>query len=178
MTEPSRAMTTEAWGAVHDPPGIGIHGVGLLCAEGSAGGKKTTVKSAPQRLPQRTRHVNFRVMNGSVHLAIVQFKPRKGDYKSNLARLPQVFSQLDTLDPRPDVAVFAETALTGYFVEGGVRDVAMTAGALARDLQAQYARAVTTPRPLDVCIGFYEVWNNAFYNSALYVTLGRRAAGR
>jgi len=23
-----------------------------------------------------------------------------------------------------------------------------------------------------VCIGFYEVWNNAFYNSALYVTLG------
>ncbi|HEY8832371.1 MAG TPA: NAD+ synthase, partial [Gemmatimonadaceae bacterium] len=33
-------------------------------------------------------------------------------------------------------------------------------------------RAVTTPRPLDVCIGFYEVWNNAFYNSALYVTLG------
>jgi NAD+ synthetase len=48
----------------------------------------------------------------------------------------------------------------------------MTAGALARDLQAQYAGAVTTPRPLDVCIGFYEVWNNAFYNSALYVTLG------
>jgi len=48
----------------------------------------------------------------------------------------------------------------------------MTAGALARDLQAQYATAVTTPRPLDVCIGFYEVWNNAFYNSALYVTLG------
>ncbi|HEX9084050.1 MAG TPA: NAD+ synthase, partial [Gemmatimonadaceae bacterium] len=30
----------------------------------------------------------------------------------------------------------------------------------------------TTPRTLDVCIGFYEVWNNAFYNSALYVTLG------
>jgi NAD+ synthase (glutamine-hydrolysing) len=57
-------------------------------------------------------------------------------------------------------------------VEGGVRDVAITAGAFARDLQSQYASAVTTPRPLDVCIGFYEVWNNAFYNSALYVTLG------
>lgn len=111
-------------------------------------------------------------MNGSVHLAIVQFKPRKGDYKSNLARLPQVFSQLDQLEPRPQVAVFAETALTGYFVEGGIRDVAMTAGALARDLDAQYRQGVSTPRPLDVCIGFYEVWNNAFYNSALYVTLG------
>lgn len=111
-------------------------------------------------------------MDRSIHLVVVQFKPRKGDYTANVERLAGIFSQIDALDPRPDVAVFAETALTGYFVEGGVRDVAMTAGALARDLQAQYARAVNTPRPLDVCIGFYEVWNNAFYNSALYVTLG------
>ena len=111
-------------------------------------------------------------MDRLVHLAVVQFKPRKGDYATNLARLAGIFSQIDNLDPRPDIAVFAETALTGYFVEGGVRDVAMTAGALARDLNAQYLAAVNTPRPLDVCIGFYEVWNNAFYNSALYVTLG------
>ncbi len=127
-------------------------------------------------------------MDRSIHVVVVQFKPRKGDYASNLARLAGIFSQIDSLDPRPDVAVFAETALTGYFVEGGVRDVALTAGAFARDLhvrdvaltagafardlQAQYASAVTTPRTLDVCIGFYEVWNNAFYNSALYVTLG------
>ena len=111
-------------------------------------------------------------MDRSIHLVVVQFKPRKGEYATNLARLAGIFSQIDSLDPRPDVAVFAETALTGYFVEGGVRDVATTAGAFARDLQAQYASAVTTPRPLDVCIGFYEVWNNAFYNSALYVTLG------
>jgi NAD+ synthase (glutamine-hydrolysing) len=111
-------------------------------------------------------------MDRSIHLVVVQFKPRKGDYTANVERLAGIFSQIDGLDPRPDVAVFAETALTGYFVEGGVRDVAMTAGGLARDLQTQYSRAVTTPRPLDVCIGFYEVWNNAFYNSALYVTLG------
>ena len=111
-------------------------------------------------------------MDRSIHLVVIQFKPRKGDYATNLARLNGIFSQIDSLEPRPDVAVFAETALTGYFVEGGVRDVALTAGAFARDLQSQYASAVTTPRPLDVCIGFYEVWNNAFYNSALYVTLG------
>ncbi|MEA2707382.1 MAG: hypothetical protein QOH22_2170 [Gemmatimonadaceae bacterium] len=111
-------------------------------------------------------------MDRSIHLVVVQFKPRKGDYAANIERLAGIFSQIDALDPRPDVAVFAETALTGYFVEGGVRDVAMTAGALARDLQAQYTRAVDTPRSLDMCIGFYEVWNNAFYNSALYVTLG------
>jgi NAD+ synthase (glutamine-hydrolysing) len=125
-----------------------------------------------QRLIVPRRHGNFRGMDRSIHLVVVQFKPRKGDYTANVERLAGIFSQIDALDPRPDVAIFAETALTGYFVEGGVRDVAKTAGALARDLQAQYARAVTTPRPLDVCIGFYEVWNNAFYNSALYVTLG------
>jgi NAD+ synthetase len=111
-------------------------------------------------------------MDRPIHLVVIQLKPRKGDYAANLARLTGIFSQIDSLEPRPDVAVFAETALTGYFVEGGVRDVAMTAGALARDLQAQYTSAVNTPRPFDVCIGFYEVWNNAFYNSALYVTLG------
>jgi NAD+ synthase (glutamine-hydrolysing) len=111
-------------------------------------------------------------MDRLVHLVVVQFKPRKGDYTANLARLAGVFSQIDNLDPRPDVAVFAETALSGYFVEGGVRDVALTAGALARDLNSQYLAAANTPRTLDVCIGFYEVWNNAFYNSALYVTLG------
>ena len=113
-------------------------------------------------------------MDRLIHLVVVQFKPRKGDYAANLARLAGIFSQIDNLDPRPDVAVFSETALTGYFVEGGVRDVAMTAGALARDLNKQYLAAVNTPRPLDVCIGFYEVWNNAFYNSALYVTLGAK----
>src|SRR5256714_8622253 len=111
-------------------------------------------------------------MDRSVHLFVVQFKPRKGNYTANLARLSGIFSQIDSLEPRPQVAAFAETALTGYFVEGGVRDVAMTAAAFARDLQSQYASAVTTPRTLDVCIGFYEAWNNAFYNSALYVTLG------
>ena len=111
-------------------------------------------------------------MDRSIHLVVVQFKPRKGDYTANIARLAGIFSQIDALEPRPDIAVFAETALTGYFVEGGVRDVALTAGAFARDLQTQYLSAVNTPRTLDVCIGFYEVWNNAFYNSALYVTLG------
>src|SRR3954468_18674048 len=116
-------------------------------------------------------------MDRSIHLVVVQFKPRKGDYPANLARLAGIFSQIDSLEPRPDIAVFAETALTGYFVEGGIRDVAMTAGELARDLDAQYRQAVSKSRPLDVCIGFYEIWNNAFYNSALYVTVGGKSGG-
>src|ERR1051325_11033476 len=110
-----------------------------------------------------------------VNIAVAQFRPRKGDYKGNLARVGELFARLDADRPRPGVIVLPETALTGYFLEGGVRDHALTAGTLARDLDAAYRAAVTGPRTLDVALGFYEVWNNKLYNSAMYVTLGRGA---
>ena len=111
-------------------------------------------------------------MPPTVHLALVQLKPRKGDYLGNLERLAGLFAQVDALDPRPTVVSFAESALTGYFLEGGVRDTAVTAGTLAQDLDRIYRASVASPRPLDVTIGFYEIWNNKLYNSAMYVTLG------
>ncbi len=111
-------------------------------------------------------------MHQSVNLAIVQFKPRKGEYAANLAHLGDIFAQLDALDPRPEIAVLPETALTGYFLEGGVREAAMTAGSLAHDLHATYLGRVKSGHKLDVSVGFYEIWNNTFYNSALYVTVG------
>jgi NAD+ synthetase len=111
-------------------------------------------------------------MSQLVHLALVQLKPRKGDYRGNLERLEPVFAQVDELDPRPTVLCLSESSLTGYFLEGGVRDVAVTAGTLAADLDAMYRASATRARPLDVTLGFYEVWNNKLYNSAMYVTLG------
>jgi NAD+ synthetase len=111
-------------------------------------------------------------MHQSVNLAIVQFKPRKGDYKGNIAKLGGVFAQLDQLTPRPQVAFLPETAVSGYFLEGGVREHAVTAGTLVRDLDVQYRSAVPSLEPMDIGLGFYEIWNNSIYNSALYVTLG------
>jgi NAD+ synthase (glutamine-hydrolysing) len=107
-----------------------------------------------------------------VHVAIAQIKPRKGDYSGNLQRLRPLFAQLDQLEPRPMVLCMAESALTGYFLEGGVRDNAVTAGTLAADLDAVYRESAPSGRPLDVAIGFYEIWNNKLYNSSMYVTLG------
>src|SRR5215475_1983443 len=107
-----------------------------------------------------------------VHVALVQLKPRKGDYAGNLERLRTVFAQIDELSPRPMVLTLAESALTGYFLEGGVRDNAVTAGTLAKDMDRVYRTTVGSSRPLDVTIGFYEIWNNKLYNSAMYVTLG------
>ena len=111
-------------------------------------------------------------MAPTVRVALAQFTPRKSDYVGNLRRLGAVFAQLDELRPRPGVLTLAESALTGYFLEGGTRDNALTAGALARDLDATYRDAVTSPWRLDVVIGFYEIWNHKIYNSSMYVTLG------
>jgi NAD+ synthase (glutamine-hydrolysing) len=116
--------------------------------------------------------VIFCVMPPFVHLAIAQFRPRKADYRGNLARLSTLFAEVDALEPRPAVLCLPESALTGYFLEGGVRDQAVTAGTLARDLDATYQGAVHAPRTLDVVIGFYEVWRDTLFNSAMYVTLG------
>jgi NAD+ synthase (glutamine-hydrolysing) len=103
----------------------------------------------------------------SLTLALAQFKPRKGDHAGNLARIAALLGQAAALEPRPQLVCFPETALSGYFLEGGVREHAVTAGQLAAELQEAYSGPV-----VDVCIGFYEVWRNRLFNSALYVTLG------
>jgi NAD+ synthase (glutamine-hydrolysing) len=107
-----------------------------------------------------------------VHLALAQVKPTKGDYAANLTRLGEVFAQVDAMRPRPHVLHLPETALTGYFVEGGVRDLAVTAGTLARDLHEAWRGATNGLSGLDVVVGFYEIFQNTLFNSATYVTLG------
>src|SRR3954471_11443610 len=100
-------------------------------------------------------------------LALAQIRPRKGDYAGNLATVGAMLTQAASLEERPTLVCFPETALTGYFLEGGVREHAVTPGQLAADLHRIYAGP-----PVDVCIGFYEVWRNRLYNSALYLSLG------
>ncbi|HYC52458.1 MAG TPA: nitrilase-related carbon-nitrogen hydrolase, partial [Gemmatimonadaceae bacterium] len=108
----------------------------------------------------------------TVQLAVAQFTPRKGDHAANLTRLGELFVQMDAIDPRPQLLCLPESALTGYFLEGGVREVAVTAGQLANDLNELYRTRVGGPRRLDVVVGFYEEFDNKLYNSSLYVTVG------
>jgi NAD+ synthetase len=84
-------------------------------------------------------------------------------------RIGGVISLAAHLDPKPDLLVFPETATSGYFVEGGVKEVAVTAGTLARDLAALYQGP-----PLDVAVGFYERFQNHIHNSCLYATFGNQ----
>ena len=106
-----------------------------------------------------------------LRLAVSQFRPAKANYPANRALIAAQLAQAVALDPRPDVLHLPETALSGYFLEGGVRDLAVTAGTLAADLQHDFA-AVSGGATLDVVIGFYERWRNTLYNSVMYVSLG------
>src|SRR5438477_3268203 len=108
-------------------------------------------------------------------LAVAQIRPSKGDYAANLQKIGGVLAEIAKLDPPADLVILPETATSGYFVEGGVRDVAVTAGTLFRDLTIEHEAAGAPP--IDVAVGFYEVFQNHFYNSCLYASLGDASPG-
>ena len=110
-----------------------------------------------------------------LRLAIAQIRPRKGAYEENLCRLGALFREVGSWPEPPELLVAPETALTGYFLEGGVRDLAMTGDQLYADLTRQHQEAGTPA--LDVALGFYEVHGNRLYNSGMYATLGGPDAG-
>jgi len=105
-----------------------------------------------------------------LRLAIVQFRPRKGAYAENLMQLEACFKEAGALPEPPDLLVLPEAALSGYFLEGGVREQARTAEQVASDIATAH-RASGAP-PLDLAVGFYELWRNCHYNSCLYLSLG------
>jgi NAD+ synthase (glutamine-hydrolysing) len=111
----------------------------------------------------------------SLRIAIAQVHPRKGDYAENLRRIGGVLAQLAGLEDPPQLVLLPEAVTSGYFVEGGVRDVAVTAGTLFRDLAMQHTLAGAPP--MDVALGFYEEFRHRYYNAALYAALGGPAPG-
>lgn len=112
-----------------------------------------------------------------INVAVAQIKPRKGDYAFNLDRLGELFAQLEEDAAETDVLVLPETVLSGYFLEGGVRDIAQSRDQLFQDLLRVYRKRVCRPEAaLDVCLGFYELGEGKYYNSACYATLTARDA--
>lgn len=121
-----------------------------------------------------------------LHLAVCQFRPVKAEPEASLAEIKKVFQRVRRLEPRPRLLVFPETALTGYFLEGGVREHATTPERLLESLNRRYTNAADggagddadggagddDRMPLDVAIGFFELYRDRVYNSALYARLG------
>ncbi|MBM3496851.1 MAG: hypothetical protein FJX72_21395, partial [Armatimonadetes bacterium] len=74
-----------------------------------------------------------------------QFRPVKADYATNLGCVGGIFAQLEASEARADLVVLPETALTGYFVEGGVIELARSADEVYTDLRATYLEHVRRP---------------------------------
>lgn len=95
-----------------------------------------------------------------LRLGLVQFRPRKADPGENLRRVREIVRESAE---GYDLLVFPETALSGYFLEGGVLEAALSVEEVAQGLGAP-----PNGGP-DVLVGFYERWEGGFYNSAVYL---------
>jgi NAD+ synthetase len=93
-------------------------------------------------------------------VALVQFTPRKADTGHNLERVAAIVAEES---PHADVVVFPETALSGYFLEGGVSEASLSLEQLTETLGSPPKAAA------DVVIGFYERWRRRLYNSVAYL---------
>ena len=101
------------------------------------------------------------VEDGALRAVLCQVKPRKGNVLANIAAVR------DALVPGADIAVFPETVLSGYFVEGAALEVALSPEGLVDSLGAP-------PEGCDgdVVIGFYERGRTSVRNSMAYLTPG------
>jgi len=111
----------------------------------------------------------------AITLALCQFRPTKGAPAANLDRIEQLFRTVAASPAPPSVLVLPETIVTGYFLEGGVREHALEASALFTELALRHTRAEAPP--LEICLGFYERGDDRHYNSAMWAALGGSDAG-
>ena len=103
----------------------------------------------------------------AITVALCQFRPTKGSPAANLDRIEQLFRTFAASPEPPDVVCLPETILTGYFLEGGVREHALTADALFAELSHRHARAGAPP--MELTLGFYERWQDRLHNAAIWI---------
>lgn len=94
----------------------------------------------------------------TLRVVLAQTKPRKNQLAANVARLKRA------LVPEADVMLFPETALSGYFLEGGVAEAALSRSELAEALGRPPGGCAC-----DVAVGFYEKDRQGLYNSLAYL---------
>ena len=102
-------------------------------------------------------------------LACAQIAPKKGDLAANLDTIAEV--ALQASNAGVDLVIFPEGSTTGYFLEGGVLEAALTEDELLEMVTGRLKGKLT--RPLDLVLGFYQKASGNLYNSAAYLELGR-----
>jgi predicted amidohydrolase len=106
--------------------------------------------------------------------ALLQFKPSKGRLAVTLRQLAERLAPLK--DEGIEVLTLPETALSGYFLQAGVREQALSAEQVVALLQ-ELLNGLGWSAPVDLCLGFFERYQDDFFNSALYVEFNTPQAG-
>jgi predicted amidohydrolase len=97
-------------------------------------------------------------------VASVQFRPEMGRIAHNLDRIAEIALQAAS-EEGAELVVFPETAVSGYYVQGGANENALAAEELRCELAKRFE---TLDGKLDVLVGFYEKSDSQPYNSAGY----------
>ncbi len=104
-------------------------------------------------------------------VACLQTKPTKGDLNKSLNHLAETIIQ--AANEGADLVVLPESAPTGYVLEGGVDELALTPAQLTSELEV---RLQNLPKQLDIAISYYEKTARRPYNSAAYLTIDQGKA--
>ena len=107
-----------------------------------------------------TRPMSNSEVRPPLRVALVQFKPTKAEVSANVEAIQRTIASQSS---STDLIVFPETSLSGYFLEGGVAESAVTTEELIGLMGSPSERSP------DVVIGFYERWRRRLYNSAVYL---------
>lgn len=102
----------------------------------------------------------------TLKVACAQIAPFKGDLERNLDTIAASIQQ--SASEGVDLVAFPETAVSGYFLEGGVLEKSLTSEQLLKALSSR----LHLERPIDAIIGFYEQEESMLYNSAAYLEFG------
>src|SRR5688572_18877451 len=95
-------------------------------------------------------------------VACAQMAPQKAELEANLDKIADLIAQAS--DEDADLVVFPEASTTGYFLEGGVVELALSSTELAEALQMRLTNRLE--REVDALVGFYESDSGNLYNSA------------
>src|SRR5688572_2347606 len=100
-------------------------------------------------------------------VACAQMAPQKAELEANLDKIADLIAQAS--GEGADLVVFPEASTTGYFLEGGVVELALSARELAEAIGKRLEGKLD--RETDALVGFYESDSGNLYNACAYMTL-------
>lgn len=104
----------------------------------------------------------------SFMVACAQIAPAKAELEANLDKIADLIEQGSA--EGASLIVFPEAATTGYFLEGGVAELALTQDELVAGLLSRLKGRLR--EPTDALVGFYQTELGNLYNAACYMELG------